>query len=230
MPLEDLLEHGLPLAQDRVAMAGDDVLKAPLIDPLDALIEPRAVARADQVPDHPLLPHAAGTLQIARQSTRPSLVRALARAAVLFGRGQIEEQVGLEERLGWLVEEHEFLIHVGVDQLILDLGVEVRRHSHLALVSGAEDGLEGHVGDGRVLGAEIGALLGQAVGADEMRFGIRSGPGRDEDVVLEIRRRDVRHLSPEGVDLGAHGGGQGDGGEDEEGAGGKFDCGQGGGC
>ena len=225
MPLHNPLKHRLPITQHRVAVAGDDILKPPAVDPGDAPIEARAVARADEVPQHALLPHAGGVLQVARQARRPAGIGSLGRPAVLLRRRQVEDQVRLQQRARRPVEEDELLVDVRVDQLVVHLGVDLGRDAHVALVGRREHRLEGHVGDRRVGGVQLCALLGQPARADDVRFGVRGVPGREEDVVLEVRGGDVRDLAAEGVDLGAHGWGQGHGGEDEEGACGEFDCG-----
>lgn len=228
MPLHDPLKHGLPIAHHRVPVAGDDVLKAPAIDPLDALVEPGAVAPADQVPEHPLLPHAVRVLQVTKQAAGPARVRLLARAAVLLGRGEVEEQVGLDERLGRPVEEHELLVQVGVNKLVVHVGVDIGRDLDVALIGRSEDGLEWDVGDVGITGAHLCALLWQAAGANDVRVGIGAVPRREEDMVLHVGRYNVGDIAAQRIDLGADGRGQSDGGEDEEGARGEFDCG--GGC
>ena len=225
MPLHHPLKHRLPITHHRVPVAGDDILKPPAIDPAYAPIEARPVARADDVPEHAPLPHARGVLQVAREPRRPARIRNLARPAVLLRRGEVEDQIRLQQRARWPVEEDELLVDVRIDQLVLHLGVDLGRDAHVALVGRREDRLEGHGGDGGVRGLELRALLGQPAWADNVRRRVGGVPGREEDVVLEVRRRDVGDLPPEGVDLGAHGRGQGHGGEDEEGAGGEFDYG-----
>lgn len=65
----------------------------------------------------------------------------------------------------------------------------------------------------------LGALLGEAVDAEELGIGVGGGPVGEEDVVLEIEGGEVADVVAEAFDGGADVGGQGDGGEDGEGAG-----------
>lgn len=65
----------------------------------------------------------------------------------------------------------------------------------------------------------LGALLGQAVDAEEFRVRVGGRPFGEEDVVFEIEGGEVADVVAEGVDGGADVGGEGDGGEDGEGAG-----------
>ncbi len=65
----------------------------------------------------------------------------------------------------------------------------------------------------------LGALLGEAVDAEEYRARVGGRPFGEEDVVFEIEGGEVADVVAEGVDGGADVGGEGDGGEDGEGAG-----------
>lgn len=65
----------------------------------------------------------------------------------------------------------------------------------------------------------LGALLGEAVDAEEFRARVGGRPFGEEDVVFEIEGGEVADVVAEGVDGGADVGGEGDGGEDGEGAG-----------
>jgi hypothetical protein len=65
----------------------------------------------------------------------------------------------------------------------------------------------------------FGALLGEAIDAEEFRIRVGGRPFGEEDVVFEIEGGEVADVVAEGVDGGADVGGEGDGGEDGEGAG-----------
>ncbi len=66
---------------------------------------------------------------------------------------------------------------------------------------------------------QFGALLGEAIDAEEFRIRVGGRPFGEEDVVFEIEGGEVADVVAEGVDGGADVGGEGDGGEDGEGAG-----------
>ncbi|CCF31722.1 hypothetical protein CH063_16078, partial [Colletotrichum higginsianum] len=123
-----------------------------------------------------------------------------------------------------LVEEDDLLVGVGVDVLVLKVGVELGGDGGGALVGAALEGEEELVG--RVdLGVArlLGALLGQAVRADEAGGGEGGLVLGEEDVVLDVRGDDVGEVAALLGDLGADGVGEGDGGEDGEGARGQAD-------
>jgi len=60
------------------------------------------------------------------------------------------------------------------------------------------------------------ALLGQALGADQLGVGVGGSPFREEDVVLDVGGYEVAHVAAEGGHLGLGGFCEGDGGEDGE--------------
>jgi hypothetical protein len=226
MPREDLLENGLPIPYNRLPMARHDILRAPGIDALHALPEALAVTAREHIPQHALLPLrvAPRVLDAGEQPRRPARPGALARLAVLLGRGQVEQQVGLDQRLGRLVEEHQLLVRVGVDELVLEVGVELLADADGLLAGLGEDGGEGQDGDRLVASTSLGALLSKPLGADEVCFGEGRGPAGEEDVVLEVGGGDVGDGPAELGERALDGGGEGDGGEDGEGAGGEFYC------
>ena len=223
VPLKHLLKHGFSVLLDGVTMAGDDSDKIPRVDPLYALVERGAVPAADGVPEQALLAFALDGLGADEGAGEEAGLGpvGLGHARVLLLGGEVEEEVGLDEDLVGLVEEDDLLVGVAVDVLDLEVGLE------LVADRGGALGL-GLVDDGEVLLADllVGgglALLREAVGADDL--GGREGllPVRDEDVVLHVGGDEVLHVPAEALELRLHLGGEGDGREHGEGAGGETD-------
>lgn len=195
VPLKHLAERLLGLVLHDIAVARDHGDEIPLVDTVHALVE--ALAVLDEVPVCALQP-----ASVARDvlGPREDLVEdaaagplRLGHPAVLLRGGQVEEQVGLDEHAVGLVEEDDFQVGVGVDVLVLKVGVEVVADARLALVGLCEDDGEGLVADlGVVL---LGSLLRQALGPDELGLGVLLCPLGDEDVVLEVQGDNVAHVA-----------------------------------
>jgi len=84
------------------------------------------------------------------------------------------------------VEEHQLLIRVSIDILVLELLVEFPSDFDLGLVLRGEDRGDRHVGHGFVgLGLRC-AFLSQAFGCDNVCGGVGGRPSGEEDVVLKV--------------------------------------------
>lgn len=126
MPLHHLLKRRLAILLDNIAVARDHALEVPRVDSRNALIERRLVL-ANCVPQKP--PVTGGlTLQI--RKVRKDLCenarsRVDARLAELLGCGQVEDEVGLDQRARGLVVEDDLLIGMRVNVFILKLRIEL---------------------------------------------------------------------------------------------------------
>ena len=118
------------------------------------------------------------------------------------------------------MHEDELLVLVRVDVLVVELGVELGADVQVALVRGRED-----VAELGAFGLRVRfSLLRQAVHADHLGLRVFLRPELEEDVVLEIGGDDVLD-GAEGGNFGLDFRGEGDGGEDGEGARGELDKG-----
>lgn len=203
-------------------MTSDDPVEIPGLDDLGAVREAGAVLASGGVPQEAALPDhvAAGVHDGAEQLGEDAGGGVEAGAGILLGGGQVEEDVGLDQGLGRLVQEDELLVLVAVDELVVELVVELRADAHLALVLRAE-----HVRELDALGRRVAlALLWQAFHANHLGLRVLLGPRADEDVVLDVGRNDVLH-GAHALDLGLDVGRQGDGAEDGQRAGAQLDDG-----
>ncbi len=108
--------------------------------------------------------------------------------------------------------------------LHLKIGIKVRADGQAPAVLLGDDDREGFLPDlGVVL--RLLALLGEALGPDELRVREGGRPFGQEDVVLDVGRDEVADVAAEGGDLGLCGFGEGYGGEDGEGTRGEADWG-----
>lgn len=112
-----------------------------------------------------------------------------------------------------------------VDVLVGKVGVELGVDRRGQLVGlGREDDGEGLAADlGVAPGRGLGALLGQALGPDELGLGVQLRPLAEEDVVLNVGRDNVLDGAAQLGELGLDVVGEGDGREDGQGARGEFD-------
>lgn len=105
------------------------------------------------------------------------------------------------------MQEDEFLVDVGVDVLDLELGVkgwvdgELGTGGEGVLVALGEDLVKVEEGDGFVGGVLRGAFLGEAFGGEDARVGEGRGPGREVDVVLDVRGDEVGYWEGELVEV-----------------------------
>lgn len=219
MPLKHLLKDPLPIPLNHIPMTRNDPVKTPLIDPPRTLIEARPVPPADRIPQKPLLSHgpALRALEQLEQLRQDAPIRRLPTPRVLLRRRGIEHVIRHDERPLRLVQEHQFLVRMVGDELILEVPIELLGHADAPAVRRRDDGVEGHllaVGRGLGVGGVLGALLGEALGPDDdgLREGL--GPGADEDVVLDVRRDDVFQVIALLLELGLDFGCQGYGRED----------------
>lgn len=199
-------------------MAGDDAVVVPRLNDAGAVGEGGAVLAAGQVVEEAALPEhvAAGVhegVEDAGEEARGGVLERYG-ARVLFGGGEVEEQVGLDQRAGRFVVEHEFAVLVRVHVFVVELGVEFRRDLHAALVGRGEDVLEFDPLRGRV----FFPFFRQTVRSDHFGFWVFFAPRCDEDVMFDIRGHDVLECA-QGRNFGFDLVGQGDRGEDGYGAG-----------
>lgn len=186
MPCKHLLKNLLPTAQDRIPVTRHHILEAPAVNALNTLPEALTISFREYIPQHAFLPHSIPPRihDAAKQPRRPPRRRVPARFGVLFRGREIEEQIGLDERTGRFVEEHELFIGMSVYELIFKLGVKFGGHGDRALVFCREGYADGDVGYGFVFCGERGSFLGEAFRREDLCAGIGGGPGREEDVVF----------------------------------------------
>lgn len=186
MPPKHLLEHTLAIPNKGLSMTRNNVLKTPAVDPLNRPIETRSIPLTQRIPNQSLLPKSIPPriLQRAKNPRRPPGRRIDTRLRILFPSRQVEEQVGLDERLRRLVEKDQFLVRMRVDEFVLELLVKLASYFHFRLVLGSEDRGDRDVGDGFVGFGLLGSLFGQSFGCDDVCGGESGGPGGEEDVVF----------------------------------------------
>lgn len=110
------------------------------------------------------------------------------------------------------MEEDQFAIRMGIDEFVVEVLIGVFADGGVRV--GGDDCVE----------RERGEFGGDAGRADEFGGGEGARPGRDGEVVLAVGGGDVGDGAAEGGEFGVDGGGEREGGDDEEGAGGEFDC------
>ena len=141
---------------------------------------------------------------------------AILRFRVLLRRRQVEDQICLDQGSPVrLMQEYKLLVPVARNVLILELGIEGIVDTHVAPIGSCEDGVKFWWRDAvnglGVLG-HAGALLGEAIDADDLGLGEGARPFGEEDVVLEVGSDNVGDRG--GADSFSNAGGQGDRGED----------------
>jgi len=228
MPLKHLLKNALPIPLNHIPMTRNDPVKIPLIDPPRTLVEARSIPTAQRIPLEPLLSQglALRALEQLEQLRQNALIRSLPGPRVLLRRRRVEHIIRHNERLLRLVQEHQLLVGMVGDELVLEVPVELLGYANAPAVLRREDGVEGDllaVGGRRGIVGALGALLGEALGADDDGLGEGLGPGADEDVVLDVGRDDVFQVVALLLELGLHFGCQSYGREDGEGTGGEAD-------
>ena len=83
---------------------------------------------------------------------------------------------------------------MSVDILVLKVRVKLRTDGGLLLSSGLEDDGEGFLANPGVVG-DLGALLWETFGADDLGPRESLGPVGNEDVVLDVGGDDVGYLA-----------------------------------
>lgn len=138
MPLHNLPINLLRPTLNHIAMAGNNPLKPPTLNPLHTLRKTPPIPRAGNIPQKPLLPERAphGILHTDKQPRQEPRGRALPAFRILLGRGQIEHQIGFDQGAVRFVEEDELFVRVAVDVFDFELGIEVCVDAHGGLVRG----------------------------------------------------------------------------------------------
>lgn len=170
MPLHNLLKDPLPITHKTIPMTGHQILKPPRINPLHTLPEPLPITLTKHIPQHPLLPRRrpARILQASKKLRHPPRRGIHARFRILFRSREVEEEIRLDEGLGWFVEEDYLLVGVGIDVFVRELGVELVADFRGEFVFRGEDGGEGDYGHALVGGVCFCAFLGEAFGPDDV--------------------------------------------------------------
>jgi len=180
MPSHDLLEDALTISLHHIAMARDNPVEPPLINPLHTSRKTLPITRTSSIPNSPLLPLRITlcTLQRHKDLGQDAAIRVNPRLAELLGSRQIEHEISLYESAGGTVVENKFLVDVRGDVFPIELRVEF-----------GGDGLDAFVGteedrEGDVFVVLLCALFGEDVRAHDLRVGVFFVPGAEEDVVL----------------------------------------------
>lgn len=198
MPLQNPLENALSTRIDGVTMARNHAVKIPLIDFADRVAEASPVAAGSGIPDESLLSVSVCVGQRAEDLSQDAALRIHIRLAELLSRGIVEQKVGLDKCLCWLVVEDNFLVRVCIDVFIVELGIEFRGNGGDGLV------LAENEGEGNVFVTLLLALLRESLGAQNLGLGIGLVPWSEEDVVLHAgfrwrflryRYADIGHTS-----------------------------------
>lgn len=126
MPPKHLLPNRLAIANNTLTMRRNDILKIPPIDLLHTLIPTRSISLANHIPSESLLPNRRPLRRadLCKETRQESTRRTLTSLGILFRGRHVEENIRLDERLGSLVQEDEFLVHVRINILDLKLLVE----------------------------------------------------------------------------------------------------------
>ena len=222
-PLHHLLKHTLPPRLNHIPMTRNHAIKIPLGNPLHTLRKPHPIRRTSHIPNEPLLPRGVSARILKRgeePGINPRRRRHAGGARVLFGGGQVEEQIGLDERFVGLVAEDQFLIRMAADEIQIELLVEIRINKKKSFVLLREDPLELR---SRRVGVFL-PLLRQTLHGDQFCRRVGPGPFRQEDVMLIVRRRQVRDVVPQRFDRRTHFGRQRRRGEDGDRTGSEAHC------
>ena len=229
MPVEDLAKGLLAGTLNDVAVARDQRDKVPAVDALDALVEAGAVlvAVADAVPYQALVALGGAGRRVEAvedllEQAADVLLR-LGHLGVLLRGGQVEHEVGLDQHLVGLVEEHELLVLVRLDELNLEVGGELVADGVRVRVRLVVEEVKLLLADHGVVGDGL-APLGKTLGTDQLGGGVLGLPLCEEDVVLEVTGDEVADVAAELSDLGLHLVGQSDRGEDGESTRSQLDC------
>ena len=180
MPPHDLLKDTLTIPLHDIAMARDNPVEPPLVNPLHTSREALPITRTSSIPNSTLLPLriALCTLECHKDLGQDAAVRVDSRFTELLGSRQVEHEISHDETAGGAVVENEFLVDVRGDVFPIELCVEFGR-----------DGLDGfgsaeENGEWDFFVVLLCALLGKDVGAHDLRVGVFFVPGAEEDVVL----------------------------------------------
>jgi hypothetical protein len=220
VPLEHALEDTLAIRLDHIAVTRNDPLKVPLLNPSDRLCEALAVSLGGSIPVEASLPgrSAPRVHDPDKELGQESSISRYSRLRELLCSGEVEDEVGFDERLAGLVEHHDLLVGVAGHVLDVELGIKFLGDLGISLFGGV-DGAER-----RALGLGVRlSLFGQPFHADDLGLGVGFGPGGEEDVVFDVQGDDVFEGAERGDGL-LDFFGEGSGGEDGEGAGLEADC------
>lgn len=119
-----MLENPLSICLNRVSMAPNDLLKIPLINSLHRLRESDSIPTANPIPYQPLLRIPLRTRQRAKHLREDARCWAESCLAVLLHGRIVEHEIGLDQGLGWAMEEDDFLILMPVHVFVVEFGVE----------------------------------------------------------------------------------------------------------
>jgi hypothetical protein len=136
----------------------------------------------------------------------------------LFGGGEIEQHVGLDQGLGGLVQQRDLLVGVAVPVLHVQVVRKVLRERERVFV-----GLGELVVKWDVFYPSLCTLLAEPLGAQHACRGVSFLPSREVQVVLDVGRDYVADFAAEGFHGRFGCGRQGDWGEDGEVAGAQLD-------
>jgi len=163
-------------------MAGNDTAEIPLVDPLNTPIESGPVPSTNSIPQKPLLPdrRAPRVIDATEQPRQQPRLRTLSRLGHLLRSRQVEQQIGLDERLAGAVIKHQLLVRVGMHKLRVKLRIERLVDSQAVGVVLLE---QVRPGEWLVLALALGL---QVFGRDEPRVRVRFVPVVHEDVVFGV--------------------------------------------
>lgn len=125
-PRHHVLKHPLGPRLDNISMARNQPIKVPPIDTLHRLGKRGAVLSRENIPRESSLPR---RRTINRQQRKHQLcpeaerVTTLGPGVLLVG-GQVEEQIGLNDRAGRAMQEHQLARSMSINVLGVKLGIE----------------------------------------------------------------------------------------------------------
>jgi hypothetical protein len=181
MPPKHLLKDPLPIPLNNIAMARDNALKVPLINPRNRLRKPLAITSTSPIPDRALLPNrrSLSALQRSKDLRQNTGVWVDAGFAELLCGREVEHEICGDEGAGGFVVEDEFFVDMCGDVLPVELCVEFWRDGLHGLGFAEEEG-ERHV-----FVLLFGSLLWEGFWAHDLCLGVLLVPWSEEDVVLE---------------------------------------------
>lgn len=153
-------------------MTRNNPVKLPPINPLHTLIKSLPPATTRPIPNQPLLPNRAAPriLQSTEDLGQNPRVGRDGCFAELFGCGEVEEQVGLDEGARGAVVEDEFFVDVGGDVFDVEFGGEFGGDG--GWWDAAFGGEEEEVGGGEFEVGLFVAQVGQGVWREDLGVGV----------------------------------------------------------
>ena len=199
LPFHDFLENVLSTGLDHISVARYNPVPIPSKNFLGALCEPRAIARARNMPYESLLPRCVslGVLKAGEYLCQDARCGVQPCFRILLVCRQIEHHVRLDQGLVRLVAENQLLVRMAAHVLIVELVVKLWVNLHALLVLLCPNPFElGPIFSFRV----FFAFLRQAVDTHQLGRRESIGPLGEEDMMLEVEGCKVFDIAAKRLD------------------------------